>query len=106
YNRLVKKHFNAAGIELPYPHTVLYFGQDKNGYAPPANVFMQRERAANTYNARAPGHTRRSLSKEQGEAAEDVLGNELERVEQAEDDAGATSGTSDAPETEDKPKSV
>lgn len=106
YNRLVKKHFNAAGIELPYPHTVLYFGQDKSGYAPPANVFMQRERAANTYNARAPGHTRRSLSKEQGEAAEDVLGNELERVEQAEEDAGATSATPDAPETEDKPKSV
>jgi small-conductance mechanosensitive channel len=34
FNRLVKKHFNAAGIELPYPHTVLYFGQDKNGQAP------------------------------------------------------------------------
>ena len=80
YNRLVKKHFNAAGIELPYPHTVLYFGQDKNGYAPPANVFMQSQHAPSTQNARAPGHTRRHLSKEQGEASEDVLGNELDRV--------------------------
>lgn len=31
YNRLLKKHFDAAGIELPYPHTVVYFGQDKRG---------------------------------------------------------------------------
>lgn len=80
YNRLVKKHFNAAGIELPYPHTVLYFGQDKNGYAPPANVFMQTEAAAATHSARAAGHTRRRLSREHGEASEDVLGNELDRV--------------------------
>src|SRR5690606_33183424 len=36
FNRLVKKYFDAAGIELPYPHTVLYFGQDKNGKAPTA----------------------------------------------------------------------
>jgi hypothetical protein len=34
YNRLVKKHFNAANIELPYPHTVIYFGQDKHRMAP------------------------------------------------------------------------
>lgn len=34
YNRLVKKHFDAARIELPYPHRVLYFGQDKNGNSP------------------------------------------------------------------------
>jgi len=29
FNRLVKKHFNAANIELPYPHTVIHF--DKKG---------------------------------------------------------------------------
>lgn len=80
YNRLVKKHFNAAGIELPYPHTVLYFGQDKGGYAPPANVFMQTEQPARTHNAPAAGHTRRELHREQGSASEDVLGNELDRV--------------------------
>ncbi|MVW79831.1 mechanosensitive ion channel domain-containing protein [Bordetella sp. 02P26C-1] len=89
YNRLVKKHFNAAGIELPYPHTVLYFGQDKNGYAPPANVFMQTESAQRTGKAFAPGHTPRHLSREQGEASEDVLGNELERVVEPDADAEA-----------------
>lgn len=40
YNRLVKKHFDAAGIEIPFPHTTLYFGQDKDGSAPPAHVRM------------------------------------------------------------------
>jgi len=81
YNRLVKKHFNAAGIELPYPHTVVYFGQDKNGYAPPANLFMQTDRPDEHGNARAAGQMRRRLSKEQGTAGEDVLGNELDRVQ-------------------------
>jgi small-conductance mechanosensitive channel len=38
FNRLVKKHFTAAGIELPYPHTVLYFGQDKDGNTPPIPI--------------------------------------------------------------------
>ncbi len=45
YNRLVKQHFNAAGIELPYPHMVVYFGQDKQGEAPPVRVAMEEGRA-------------------------------------------------------------
>ena len=40
YNRLVKMHFDAAGIEIPFPHTTLYFGQDKDGSAPAANLRM------------------------------------------------------------------
>jgi len=38
YNRLVKRHFDAAGIEIPYPHMTLYFGEDKQGKAPPARI--------------------------------------------------------------------
>lgn len=38
YNRLVKKHFDAAGIEIPFPHTTIYFGEDKSGRAPPLRV--------------------------------------------------------------------
>src|SRR5690625_2217774 len=34
FNRLVKEHFDAAGIEVPYPQTVLHFGRDRNGNAP------------------------------------------------------------------------
>lgn len=40
FNRLVKKHFDAAGIEIPFPHTTLFFGQEKDGSAPPARVRM------------------------------------------------------------------
>ncbi|MDZ7748389.1 MAG: mechanosensitive ion channel [Halofilum sp. (in: g-proteobacteria)] len=42
YNRLVKKHFDAAGIEIPFPHTTLYFGQHKDGSAAPAHVQLER----------------------------------------------------------------
>ncbi|KAA0875259.1 mechanosensitive ion channel domain-containing protein [Nitrincola tapanii] len=38
YNRLVKRHLDAAGIEIPFPHMTLYFGQDKDGSAPPAPI--------------------------------------------------------------------
>ena len=40
YNRLVKLRFDEAGIEIPYPHTTLYFGEDKEGRSPAANVRM------------------------------------------------------------------
>lgn len=83
YNRLLKKHFDAAGIELPYPHTVVYFGQDKRGYAPSANVTLQPERPDDGQDARAAGHTRRRFKPEtsQDDSAE-VLGNELEAREE------------------------
>lgn len=40
YNRLVKRHFDAAGIEIPFPHMTLYFGEDQHGQAPPARVAL------------------------------------------------------------------
>ena len=92
YNRLVKKHFEAAGIELPYPHMVVYFGQDKQGYAPAANVAMQPQRPEVLgEDARAAGHTRRLLKQDEdaGDPAE-VLGNELEARGEAESDEGRT----------------
>lgn len=81
YNRLVKKHFNAANIELPYPHTVVYFGQDKDGNAPSANVNLGRmaaRKAAGRGKAVAAGHTPRPLTPA-SQSSEDVLGNELEQ---------------------------
>ncbi|AKH67727.1 small-conductance mechanosensitive channel [Spongiibacter sp. IMCC21906] len=38
YNRLVKIYFDKAGIEIPFPHTTLYFGEDKDGSAPAGNI--------------------------------------------------------------------
>ncbi len=43
YNRLVKLYFDKAGIEIPFPHTTLYFGEDRDGSAPPAHVRVLRD---------------------------------------------------------------
>ncbi|MCH8505473.1 MAG: mechanosensitive ion channel [Ectothiorhodospiraceae bacterium] len=42
YNRLVKRHLDAAGIEIPFPHLTLYFGQDKDGSAPAAPIVVRQ----------------------------------------------------------------
>lgn len=34
----IKEAFDAAGVEIPFPHTTLYFGADKDGKAPPAPI--------------------------------------------------------------------
>src|SRR5690606_83650 len=80
----------AANIELPYPHTVVYFGQDKDGNAPSARVDLARQSArAQTAKGKAPaaGHTPRKLTPGRS-GSEDVLGNELEqRVPDEDQDA-------------------
>ncbi|MBB3330801.1 small conductance mechanosensitive channel [Halomonas campaniensis] len=43
FNRLVKLHFDARGIEIPFPHTTLYFGVGKEGEAPPANLRVMQQ---------------------------------------------------------------
>ena len=40
FNRRMKKRFDALGIEIPFPHQTLYFGQDKAGRAPAARVAL------------------------------------------------------------------
>lgn len=44
FNRLVKLRFDEHGIEIPFPHRTLYFGQDKEGKAPPAFVQLEAMR--------------------------------------------------------------
>jgi len=41
YNRAVKEVFDQVGIEIPFPHMTLYFGEDKSGNAPPAQIALQ-----------------------------------------------------------------
>jgi len=41
FNRRLKKKFDEEGIEIPFPHTTLYMGQDKKGKAAPMRVFME-----------------------------------------------------------------
>lgn len=43
YNRVLKMHFDRAGIEMPFPHLTMYFGQDKDGQSAPANFRLMPE---------------------------------------------------------------
>ena len=40
FNRRMKKRFDAEGIEIPFPHQTLYFGADRTGKAPSAQVTL------------------------------------------------------------------
>ncbi len=41
FNRRLKKKFDEVDIEIPFPHTTLYIGQDKKGKAAPLRVSME-----------------------------------------------------------------
>ncbi|MGE0650523.1 MAG: mechanosensitive ion channel domain-containing protein [Alphaproteobacteria bacterium] len=38
FNRRMKARFDAEGIEIPFPHQTIYFGEDRAGNAPPVRV--------------------------------------------------------------------
>ena len=38
YNEAVKRRFDEAGVEIPFPHMTVWFGEDKKGAAPPARI--------------------------------------------------------------------
>ena len=40
FNRRMKKRFDEHGIEIPFPHRTIYFGEDRSGNAPPARIAM------------------------------------------------------------------
>jgi small conductance mechanosensitive channel len=42
FNRLIKRRFDENNIEIPFPHQTLYFGQDKDGSAPPAFLRLEQ----------------------------------------------------------------
>ncbi|MCZ6638044.1 MAG: mechanosensitive ion channel family protein, partial [Alphaproteobacteria bacterium] len=57
FNRRLKNRFDELGIEIPFPHQTVYFGEDLEGTAPPAHVAMvekARTKAPATKPATAP----------------------------------------------------
>jgi small conductance mechanosensitive channel len=38
FNRRIKIRFDELGIEIPFPHRTIYFGEDLSGNAPPARI--------------------------------------------------------------------
>ncbi len=43
FNRRMKHKFDEKGIEIPFPHQTIYFGEDKQGKAPPAPVMIHEK---------------------------------------------------------------
>ncbi len=48
FYRRIKNRFDELGIEIPYPHTTLYFGESKDGSAPAARIVLERARPMKT----------------------------------------------------------
>ena len=48
FNRRLKKKFDEHGIEIPFPHQTIYFGEDKQGRAPVAHIRVDKEGAKDT----------------------------------------------------------
>ncbi len=42
FRRRLKKRFDELGIEIPYPHSTVYFGENKQGRASPARIEVMR----------------------------------------------------------------
>ena len=42
FNRRMKRRFDDHGIEIPFPHRTVYFGEDKEGQAPPLRLGRHR----------------------------------------------------------------
>ena len=45
FNRRLKKKFDEHGIEIPFPHQTIYFGEDKHGRAPVAHIRVDKDGA-------------------------------------------------------------
>ena len=57
YNAIIKRRFDEAGIEIPFPHMTLYFGQDKQGTAPPLRAAFEPEALARAGESLTPRQT-------------------------------------------------
>ena len=71
FNRLMKIAFDKEGIEIPFPHQTLYFGEDKDGKAPSAkvNLFEQEQRAGRSESEKSKPKTRESTKTSPAEDA-------------------------------------
>ncbi len=94
YNRRLKAAFDERGIEIPFPHTQIYFGVDKQGRAPAARVVIEDARGDDD----APAPLESSADDEEGRdrQARQRERPPRERTGDGPEDAGSSSGD-DAP---------
>ena len=93
YNRRLKAAFDAHGIEIPFPHTTIYFGEDKQGRAPAGRVVI--EDARGSADTPAPPHSSAG-DEEEREKERQRARTPRERTGDGPEDAGSGSGD-DAP---------
>ena len=94
YNRRVKAAFDARGIEIPFPHTQIYFGEDKQGRAPAARVVIEDARGST--DTAAPPRSAADEEEEREKRARQRERTPRERTGDGPEDAGSGSGD-DAP---------
>ena len=92
YNRRLKAAFDARGIEIPFPHTQIYFGEDKQGRAPAARVVIEDARAEDD----APPQSSPDEEEKRERRTRQRERTPRERSADGPEDAGSTSGD-DAP---------
>ena len=92
YNRRLKAAFDERGIEIPFPHTQIYFGEDKQGRAPAARVVIEDARG----DADAPAAASSSEEEERENRAKRRERTPRGRSGDGPEDAGNSSGE-DAP---------
>ncbi|MEE8172075.1 MAG: mechanosensitive ion channel family protein, partial [Alphaproteobacteria bacterium] len=60
YNRRLKAAFDERGIEMPFPHQTIYFGEDKEGRAPSAFINIEDAKKS-APRAEHPGKNRKPV---------------------------------------------
>ena len=94
YNRRLKAAFDAHGIEIPFPHTTIYFGEDKRGQAPASRVVI--EDARGSADAPAPPHSAADAEGEREKETRQRARTPRDRIGDVPENAGSGSGD-DAP---------
>lgn len=76
YNGIVKRIFDERGIEIPFPHQTVYFGEGKEGQAPPLHMRIERARATVPHRP-APAETAPSESAPDADTRQTVHGTDM-----------------------------
>lgn len=63
FNRRMKIKFDEHGVEIPFPHQTIYFGEDKEGKAPPAPIEIKYSEQAEKLEKDKPKKKKKAASK-------------------------------------------
>src|SRR3546814_3543246 len=77
YNEIIKRIFDEHGIELPFPHRTIYFGEDREGKAPPLRI---EARGKDEEDDQAPGSNPKARSEEHTSDLQSIMRSSYARV--------------------------